>query len=103
MKARAIWIGIGGLLLVAAANVLSNILSLLNVRETLAKGAAPEDVLGYGIAPVWVTVAILLGLLLFQGRKDLRWNQIALVFVGFLALLIADGTTQLKLLASIGS
>jgi hypothetical protein len=102
MKVRAIWLGIYGLLVVVAANVLSNVLSLLSVRETLAKGAAPEDVLGYGIAPVWVTAGILLGFLLLQGRKYLRRNQIALVFVGFLALLIADWATYSKLLASMG-
>jgi hypothetical protein len=102
MKASAIWFGVCGLLAVVAANVLSNILSLLNVRETLAKGAAPEDVLGYGIAPLWIAVSILLGLLLLQGRKHLRRSQLAFVFVGFVALLIADWVTYWKLQASMG-
>ncbi|MFS2036973.1 hypothetical protein ACEN8I_23315 [Polaromonas sp. CT11-55] len=102
MKARAIWFGIYGLLAVVAADVLANVLSLLNSREAVAKGAAPEDILGYGIAPLWIAVSILLSLLLLQGRKHLRRSQLVFVFVGFVALLVADWATYLKLQASMG-
>lgn len=102
MRACAVWLGILGLLIAVIANVISNIFSLLNVRATVAAGAAPEDVFGYGIAPVWVAIGILLGVLLFQGRAYVRRAHLVLVCMGFLALLVVDWVTYFELLSSMG-
>jgi FtsH-binding integral membrane protein len=102
MKMRAMWFAVWGLLILAAADVASNLLELFDVQDTMKKGSAPEDILGYGIAPVWIAIGFLLAIVLFLGRSHVHRNQVALVLAGFLALLIADWAMYLKLLASMG-
>lgn len=90
MKTHASSFGICALLAVATGYVLSNILTLLRVRKTGTAGQAMEDIVGFGIAPVWIVVGIVLGLLLLPARRHLTRNQLIVVLSGFLALLIAD-------------
>ncbi|MRD46620.1 hypothetical protein [Caenimonas koreensis] len=102
MKMRAMWVAVWGLLILATANVTSNLLELFDLQDSMTKGSAPADILGYGIAPIWIATGFLLAILLFLGRNHVHRNQVAVVLAGFLALLIADWATYLKLLGSMG-
>lgn len=102
MTARVLWTGVSALLLVALTDVLSNICTLFNKKTALAQGVAPEDVLGFGIAPVWLSVGILLVLILLLGRKHLNQNQLTLLTSVFLFVFTVDCIVYSKLLTSMG-
>jgi hypothetical protein len=102
MKTFALWAGIALLVTCAAASVISSAAALLSITPSKISTSAPEDILGWGLLPIWLPISALLGVLMLLARKSLSPVQLAIVAGISILLFVADWVIQARLHAVMG-